>query len=92
MPVTPAQRTAIEQVIDAVKCVPSPRKKRVLAELFLELVDKDAWADYYQVSTFPVPLNPHANHQIPGYSSTQGFERHLRQASGGLVQRPSGSL
>ncbi|KAH9964614.1 hypothetical protein BC827DRAFT_1188416 [Russula dissimulans] len=61
MPVTPAQRTAIEQVIDAVKCVQSPRKKRVLAELFLELVDKNAWADYYQVIPQPRSLNAISN-------------------------------
>jgi hypothetical protein len=50
MPVTNAQKTAAEQVIEAIKGVTSPRKKRVLAELFLELVDKDTWANYYEVS------------------------------------------
>ena len=50
MPVTNAQRTAIEQVIEAVKGVTSPRKKRVLADLFLELVDRETWANYYQVT------------------------------------------
>ena len=53
MPVTNAQKAAIEQVIEAIKSVTSPRKKRVLADLFLELVDKETWANYYQV-TLPI--------------------------------------
>ena len=51
MAVTDAQKAAVEQVIQAIKTVSSPRKKRVIAELFLDLVDKEAWADYYQVTT-----------------------------------------
>jgi chromatin structure-remodeling complex subunit RSC1/2 len=58
MPVTNAQKAAIEQVIEAIKSVTSPRKKRVLAELFLDLVDKEAWANYYQVTLLIfVPLS-----------------------------------
>jgi chromatin structure-remodeling complex subunit RSC1/2 len=49
MPVTDAQKAAAEQVVDAIRGVTSPRKKRVLAELFLELVDKETWANYYEV-------------------------------------------
>jgi chromatin structure-remodeling complex subunit RSC1/2 len=49
MAVTAAQKAAIEQVIEAIKSVTSPRKKRVIAELFLDLVDKETWANYYQV-------------------------------------------
>jgi len=58
MPVTNAQKAAIEQVIEALKSVTSPRKKRVLAELFLDLVDKETWANYYQVTFLRfVPLS-----------------------------------
>ena len=53
MPVTDTQKAAAEQVIEAIRGVTSPRKKRVLAELFLELVDKDTWANYYEV---PLPI------------------------------------
>ena len=53
MPVTNAQKAAAEQVIDAIKGVTSPRKKRVLAELFLDLVDKETWANYYEVPSNP---------------------------------------
>lgn len=59
MAVTDAQKAAVEQVIQAIKGVSSPRKKRVLADLFLELVDKDTWADYYQVSSHPLTLPIH---------------------------------
>jgi len=57
MAVTDAQKAAAEQVIQAIKCVSSPRKKRVLADLFLDLVDKETWADYYQVIPQPRSLN-----------------------------------
>ncbi|KAI0294782.1 hypothetical protein BC826DRAFT_909647 [Russula brevipes] len=57
MAVTAAQNAAIEQVIEAIKRVTSPRKKRVLAELFLDLVDKETWANYYQVIPQPRSLN-----------------------------------
>jgi chromatin structure-remodeling complex subunit RSC1/2 len=54
MAVTDAQKAAAEQVIQTIKSVSSPRKKRVLADPFLDLVDKEAWADYYQVTTTSV--------------------------------------
>lgn len=55
MAVTDAQKAAVEQVIQAIKSVSSPRKKRVLADLFLDLVDKETWADYYQVTSIHHP-------------------------------------
>lgn len=48
MTITPAQKSAIEDVVDALKKATSPKKKRSLSELFLELVDKDTWANYYE--------------------------------------------
>ena len=48
MTITPAQKSAIEDVVDALKKATSPKKKRSLSELFLELVDKDAWSNYYE--------------------------------------------
>jgi chromatin structure-remodeling complex subunit RSC1/2 len=51
MAVTDAQKAAVEQVIQTIKSLSSPRKKRVLADLFLDLVDRETWADYYQVTT-----------------------------------------
>jgi chromatin structure-remodeling complex subunit RSC1/2 len=57
MAVTDAQKAAVEQLIQTIKSVSSPRKKRVLADLFLELVDKEAWANYYQVTTSTTTLS-----------------------------------
>jgi chromatin structure-remodeling complex subunit RSC1/2 len=63
MALTDAQKAAAEQVIQAIKTLSSPRKKRVLADLFLDLVDKQTWADYYQVTSVrpspcrSIPLN-----------------------------------
>ncbi len=56
MALTDAQKAAVEQVVQAIKSVSSSRKKRVLADLFLELVDKQAWADYYQVTIVDYPI------------------------------------
>lgn len=66
MTVTNAQKAAIEQVIEAIKSATSPRKKRVLAELFLQLVDKETWANYYQV-TLPI--------FVPALCSVQSHNR-----------------
>lgn len=49
MAITPAQKSAIEDVVDTLKKATSPKKKRSLSELFLELVDKDTWTNYYEV-------------------------------------------
>ncbi|KAI0307427.1 hypothetical protein B0F90DRAFT_1673495 [Multifurca ochricompacta] len=57
MTITPAQRSAIEEIIDIIKNTKSPKKKRNLTDLFLELVDKDTWANYYQVIPEPRCLN-----------------------------------
>lgn len=68
MPVTPTQSSAIEQVIEALKRLTSPRKKRALADLFLELVDKQTWANYYQVTYYrihPGLLNPNPDRSFP---------------------------
>ncbi|KAH9060710.1 hypothetical protein EDB87DRAFT_1613452 [Lactarius vividus] len=57
MTISSAQKTAIEDVVDALKNATSPKKKRGLSELFLELVDKDTWANYYEVIPQPRCLN-----------------------------------
>ena len=95
MAVTDAQKAAVEQVIQAIKSVSSPRKKRVLADLFLELVDKEAWADYYQVTNIP-PLTLSIPHPQPcpiiGHSPTQVPQWHRAEAPGRILHGPAGSL
>ncbi len=50
MAVTAAQKTAIEEVIDAIKTTTAPPKnKRILCQMFLDLVDRETWPEYYEV-------------------------------------------
>jgi chromatin structure-remodeling complex subunit RSC1/2 len=53
MPVTTAQKSAVQEIIEAIKSVTSPKKKRNLSDLFLELVDKETWTNYYEVRVKP---------------------------------------
>ena len=49
MPVNAAQKNAIEEVIRALTSATSRRAKRRLADMFLDLVDRDSWPEYYEV-------------------------------------------
>ncbi|KLO08183.1 hypothetical protein SCHPADRAFT_1001127 [Schizopora paradoxa] len=58
MAVTAAQKAAIEEVIDAIKTTTAaPRNKRLLCTMFLELVDRESWPEYYEVIPEPRCLN-----------------------------------
>ncbi|KAI0638927.1 hypothetical protein C8Q77DRAFT_1078438 [Trametes polyzona] len=57
MAVTAAQKTAIEEVIRALTSATSRRAKRRLADMFLDLVDKDSWPEYYEVIPQPRCIN-----------------------------------
>ncbi|KAK7062069.1 hypothetical protein R3P38DRAFT_3251433 [Favolaschia claudopus] len=57
MGVNSAQKKAIEEVLDALRSATGSPRKRHLAGMFLELVDKDAWPEYYEVITEPRCLN-----------------------------------
>jgi hypothetical protein len=96
MAVTDAQKAAVERVIQVIKSVSSPRKKRVLADLFLELVDKETWADYYQVTSIilPVTLSIHTLNQCPtiGHSPTQVSRWHRAEAPGPVLHGPARNL
>lgn len=50
MTVTAVQKTAIEEVINIITNTSPPRGKRHLSALFLELVDRTEWPEYYEVS------------------------------------------
>jgi chromatin structure-remodeling complex subunit RSC1/2 len=65
MTVTTAQKSAIQEIIEAIKSVTSPKKRRNLSDLFLDLVDRDAWANYYEVR-----VNAYAY-------STSGYVNHM---------------
>jgi len=49
MAITTAQKAAIEEVIDAITATTPPRGKRLLSQLFMSLVDRTEWPEYYEV-------------------------------------------
>ena len=49
MTITSTQKAAIGEVINAIVSEKSPRKKRVLSDMFLDLVDRAEWPQYYEV-------------------------------------------
>ncbi|KAJ6613954.1 hypothetical protein B0H10DRAFT_2046825 [Mycena sp. CBHHK59/15] len=57
MPITPAQKTVIGEVLSALTSATGAPRKRQLAGMFLELVDRDDWPEYYEVIPEPRCLN-----------------------------------
>ncbi|EJF58495.1 hypothetical protein DICSQDRAFT_90751 [Dichomitus squalens LYAD-421 SS1] len=57
MPVSAAQKTAIEEVIRAITSASSRRAKRRLADMFMDLVDRESWPEYYEVIPQPRCIN-----------------------------------
>ncbi|KAF9235837.1 hypothetical protein BU15DRAFT_77561 [Melanogaster broomeanus] len=53
MPITSAQKTAIEEVIDLLVSTTPARGKRQLSAMFMELVDRADWPEYYEVIPEP---------------------------------------
>ncbi|KAJ7677990.1 hypothetical protein DFH06DRAFT_1422389 [Mycena polygramma] len=53
MGVTGAQKKAIEEVLAALLAATGSPRKRQLAGMFLELVDRDDWPEYYEVIPEP---------------------------------------
>lgn len=49
MPITVAQKEEIQHVIDTLVKATAPRGKRRLAGMFLDLVDRESWPEYYEV-------------------------------------------
>ena len=50
MPLTDAQRQAIEEVIEEITSAKSSQRgKRLLCDMFMDLVDREAWPEYYEV-------------------------------------------
>lgn len=58
MPISPAQKTAIEEVINKLKSVTQGgRYKRSLIDAFLDLPDRESYPDYYGVIPLPRCIN-----------------------------------
>jgi hypothetical protein len=49
MTITAAQKTAIEEVIEIIVATTPARGKRQLSQLFMDLVDRSEWPEYYEV-------------------------------------------
>jgi len=49
MTITTAQRSAIEQVINVIISTTPPRGKRQLSAMFVDLVDRKEYPEYYEV-------------------------------------------
>ena len=52
MAITTSQKTEIESIIRAITDATVPRRKRKLADMFLDLPDADAYPEYYEVFSF----------------------------------------
>ncbi|KAI6028936.1 hypothetical protein EDC04DRAFT_146757 [Pisolithus marmoratus] len=57
MAITPAQKSAIEDIIGILVAATPSRGKRQLAGMFLELVDRSDWPEYYGVIPEPRCIN-----------------------------------
>lgn len=49
MALTAAQKSEIDNIITVLLNATSPRIKRRLVDMFLELPDRESWAEYYEV-------------------------------------------
>jgi hypothetical protein len=54
MTFTAAQKAGVEDIINILCTATPPRGKRQLAAMFLELVDRTDWPQYYEASATPV--------------------------------------
>ncbi|KAG1814375.1 uncharacterized protein BJ212DRAFT_1482112 [Suillus subaureus] len=57
MTITAAQKTAIEEVIEIIVAATPARGKRQLSQLFMDLVDRSEWPEYYEVIPEPRCIN-----------------------------------
>lgn len=57
MPISAAQKTAIEEVLSTLLGMHSSRGKRPLCGMFMELVDREEWPHYYEVIPEPRCIN-----------------------------------
>lgn len=55
MPITSAQKAAIEEIIDVLVATTPARGKRQLSSMFMELVDRADWPQYYEV-LYPIHI------------------------------------
>lgn len=94
MPITTTQKNEIEAVIKTLLNATSPRIKRRLVDMFLELPDKASWPEYYQVSI------PHLcsaarllnGHHVIGDSGASLYQRCENGSGEEQIQGPIGRI
>ena len=101
MPITSAQKAAIEEIINVLVSTTPARGKRQLSALFMELVDRADWPEYYEVlySIFTSFSDKHSTyihthiHQRPffilGHSRTAVYQWRESQRGEKPVQGPN---
>ncbi|THG96542.1 hypothetical protein EW026_g5306 [Hermanssonia centrifuga] len=57
MAITNTQKTEIEAIIQILLETSTTRRKRRLADMFLDLVDRDSWPEYYEIIPAPRSIN-----------------------------------
>lgn len=78
MTITALQKTAIEEIINIIINTSPPRGKRHLSSLFLELVDRTEWPEYYEVCSFRLGIQQSSN-VLLDHTRTTLFKWHSRQ-------------
>ena len=96
MAITQAQKIGIQEVIKLLLDATVPRGKRRLADMFLELVDKDDWPEYYEVFqiafSYPFPCPSSISNPLPGDTRTEVFERRKTKPREEQVQKSFSSI
>lgn len=101
MPITSAQKTAIEEIIDILVSTTPARGKRQLAGMFMELVDRADWPAYYEVlysihifACFRARTHipPYTPFVILGHSRTPVYQWRESQRGEKSVQGPNERL
>lgn len=88
MTITVAQKAAIEEVIEIITATTPSRGKRLLSQLFLTLVDRTEWPEYYEVSIFSTET--YSNHLIYlGHTRASMYQQHKSKYRKEQIQRPS---
>jgi hypothetical protein len=83
MPLSSLQTAAIKEVIQVILAQTATRGKRQLAAMFMDLVDRQEWPQYYEVHI--AVSNLFFAEYSKGYSRAQVFEEYPDQFGQGEV-------
>ena len=92
MTITAAQKAAIEEVIEIITAATPSRGKRLLSQLFMTLVDRTEWPEYYEVFLlfYQNEHETYSNHLIYlGHTRASMYQQHKSKYRKEQIQRPS---